>query len=514
VADLRKTPEEWTQFLGRELGTFLSCLLELQDLEDRYSRARIRVAVLNDPFGDVGRQGVTLAGIDLGRNTAVDGSLIARVVGAADPRKVALYRGPGANPQELVAEGGGPAGTVINLVERNNSGLTGTWDLAQRIVEDTTDRLRLLPIPDWHARVATVWSGASEKEARAREDFLLALRMVALRLRDARLIVRDALAQFATRLGGRGAEFLGTTSAALAVESALRDPSGAVGRRRTGFLPTLARAMAEDTRAGEQSVTERLLRASAGVFARSNDGQGRIGVHVPREYCPAARWVFRCVRGKDTGHGGREEFECTATIAGEDRQVTFAGVRIKQSFAGPEGIGPFTLERVATKTGDPQDAFLSPADAVVTSGERDQNTEGGILYWRVEKTVTAFDVSFFRSANRTLGELVAKAEGILPNAAFQATERTASGLDVKWRLGPQPVHAAEGALDLNFFVTENAAGIPDEFEITTEVVTQGRYQALVAEQLGAHLHSKPAGQASVPDGWVIAGTVLPFFERS
>lgn len=510
MADLRKTKEDWTRFLGRELGTWLACLNELQELEDRYTRARTRVVVLNDPFGNVGPRGVTLEGVDLGINTSPGGVLVSHVTGAADPRTVVLLRAPGA----VVAEGRGPAGGVVALAERNRSGLSGTWDLPPAVTEDRTDRLLLAPLPDWLVRAAAVWAGASEKEVRAREDMVLALRTVASRLRDARLVMRDALAAFATRVGGRGAEFLTAATSTLVIDAPTRDPSGAVLRRRFGFLPALARAMAEDTRAGPQAVAERRVEASAAIFALSNDGKGRVLAHVPRESCPAARWVFRCVRGKDTGHGGREEFECTATLQADERQVTFGGVRVKQSFAGPDGIGPFVLERVATKTGDPQDAVLAPADQVATAGERDQNTDGGLLAWRVEKEPSGWSVSFWRSANRTLGELVARAEGLAPGAPFQATERTASSLSITWRLGPQPMHGVEGTLDLNFFVTENAAGLPDEFELTTRVVREGLFQRVVAEQLGGELASRPAGQETVEDGWVRAGTLAALLERS
>lgn len=510
MADLRKTKEEWERVLGREMGTFLGLLRELQELEDKYSRQRTQVVVLNDPLGNVGPRGIVLAGVDLGRNTAVDGVLVVRIVGQADPRTVRMYRAVGAAAPALIAEGTGNAGTLVALTARNGSGLSGAWDLPAAVKEDLSDRLRIFPVPDWPARVAKVWDGTAEKDVRAQDEALAALRAVAARLADARAIIREAIATWATRLGGRGAEFLGATSPGLVLDSPTRDGSGAVVRRRTGFLPTLARAMQDDSVAGVQSIVARVVKADAAVFSPANDGKGRVAPHAPREFCPAARWVFRCVRGKDTGHGGREEFECTAKVVGEDREVTFSGVRVLQSFSGPEGIGPFTLERVATKTGDPQDQNLAPANQAVATGERDGNTEGGILYWRIEKGPVAWDVSFYRSANRTLGELVARAEGLAPLAPLQASERTASGLTVVWRLGPQPVDGATGALDLNFFVVENAAGVPDEFEVTTTVVDAGLYQRLLAEQVGGRLNSRPRGQESISDGWARAGTFVPF----
>jgi hypothetical protein len=263
--------------------------------------------------------------------------------------------------------------------------------------------------------------------------------------------------------------------------------------------------MAEDTLAGEQSVVGRVVKASAGVFAPTNDGRGRVLPHVPREHCPAARWVFVCVRGKDTGHGGREEFDATAKLVGSDRQITFGSVRVKQSFSGPEGLGPFVLERVATKQGDPLDEVLGPVDLVAYAGERDGNTDGGLLFWRTEKGPAGWDVSFFRSANRALGDLVARTEGVAPSSPFQATERTASGLSMTWRLGPRPTHGAEGQLDLNFFVVENAAGLPDSFEITTDVVSEGLPPSRTLEFFVTHNGKRHYTSVSVAivNGWVI-----------
>jgi len=80
MADLRKTKDEWQRFLGRELGTWLAVLLELEELEEKYTRSRVQTFVLNDPHGNVGPGGVALAGVDLGRNTSLEGIVFARVM--------------------------------------------------------------------------------------------------------------------------------------------------------------------------------------------------------------------------------------------------------------------------------------------------------------------------------------------------------------------------------------------------------------------------------------------------
>jgi hypothetical protein len=450
--------------------------------------------------------------VDLGVNTSLAGFLYVHVVGVQDPRTISLFRERGGGPATLVAQGIGDAGDRIDLLEQQNSGLSGSWLLAANATKDTSDFLRLFPVPDWSVRLKRVWDGSIDKDVRSQDEFFAALETVASRLRDARFVMAEALAAFATRLGSRGAEFLGATATSLVTDTPFRDGSGSVSRRRVGFLPTLSRSMKDESVAGPQSVAQRQVKASAAVFAPSNAGKGKVAAHQPREFCPAARWTFKTSRGQDTGHGGAEEFECTVKILGEDRQFSFAGVRIKQSFSGPEGIGPFVLDRLYTKDGDPNHESLLRDVLVSTSGERSGNTEAGLLHWQVRDRGTGFEISFYRSAGLGQGDLVARAEGVGIRAPFQATERNASGLTVNWASGVQPQDGATGTLNCNFFRVENQAGVPDEFVIETSVVSEGLIQKLLAEQIGGLLNAEPAGQETIPDDYVKAGSLVSLLE--
>ncbi len=282
--------------------------------------------------------------------------------------------------------------------------------------------------------------------------------------------------------------------------------------RLTTELVLLASEIDAESVARVQSVAQREVKAQAAVFAPGNRGKGKVAAHTPREFCPPARWTFKCSRGQDTGLGGFEEFECTVKVLGEDRQFTFDGVRIKQSFSGPDGIGPFVLERVYTKDGDPNHQNFLRAAQVTTSGERSGSTESGLLHWQVKDRGAGFEISFYRSASLAQGDLVARAEGVSIRTPFQATERNASGLTVNWASGIQPQDGATGTLDCNFFVVENAGGVPDQFVIETSVVSEGLIQKLLAEQVGGHLNSKPAGQETIPDDFLRAGNPVSLLE--
>lgn len=515
MADLKKEQEEWDRFLGREVvGMFLASIYELRAMEDRYARQRTPLLVLGDAHSNHLAGGINLKGVDLGVNTSRAGFLFVRIAGGADPRTISLYRAPGGLAPELVSQGQGDAGTPVALTERNDSGLTCTWELPAAVTEDLSDMLMLFPAPDWPVRLKRVWDGSVEKDVRSQDEFLAATRAVASRMRDAKLIMLEALTAFAIRLGNRGADFLRTTSTSLVTDSPQRDRSGSVSRRRVGFLTNLSRAMKVESVAGEQSVAERVVRAQAAVFAPGNRGAGKVSAHNPREFCPAARWTFKATRGHDTGHGGFEEFECSVKVLGEDRQFSFGGVRIKQSFSGPEGIGPFVLERVYTKGGDPNHENLLRDSQVTTSGERSGNTEAGLLYWLVRDRGVGFEISFYRSAGRAQGDLVARAEGVQIRAPFQATERNASGLTVNWASGVQPQDGATGTLNCNFFHVENQGGVPDEFVFETSIAGEGLIQRLVAEELGGHLNSQPAGQETIHDDHLTAGSLLSLAEFS
>ncbi|HBP16985.1 MAG TPA: hypothetical protein DEA08_04200, partial [Planctomycetes bacterium] len=199
MADLRKTQPEWDRFLGREVaGMFLACLFELQELEDRFSRQRTRVVALGDQHGNLAPGGVRLAGVDLGVNTSLAGFLYVHVVGVQDPRTISLFRARGGAAADLVALGVGDAGDRIDLLEQQNSGLSGSWPLAANSTEDTSDLLRLFPVPDWAVRLKRVWDGSIDKDVRSQDEFFAALETVASRLRDARFVVAEALAAFAT----------------------------------------------------------------------------------------------------------------------------------------------------------------------------------------------------------------------------------------------------------------------------------------------------------------------------
>ena len=485
MSDLQKPQEAWTRLLGHELGSgYLALLSELAELERRYSLERTQAVVL-DLQGVVGPKGIALRGVALGRNTAPDGSLWATL----DAQRVRLFRESG--QRGLVAEG------PDAFAEVAGSGLSGRWD---RVAGAPTVRdLRLLVVPDWLARVDSIWTGEEAKDRDARRLYADVIAFVAERLREARQGVADALRDWAQL---RGAEFLGAPVLEVFAERVVRDPSGAVTRPQAGFLVEVASAMRAESKAGPQSVSARQVTAEPARFAAGNRGRGTLLPFQPSEGCPAARWTFRCVRGAEQGLGGQEEFRGSATLESGETLVC-EGLRVGFPYVGPRGFGPLRLERSPSKTGDPTDALLGPLKGLQLGGESSQNTDSGVLHWRVSKgPAGTYAVDFSMSLAFGSGDLVARAEGISPSAPFRASERNVSGLWVVWALGPAPRDGAQGTLNLHFF---RADGTPDAFVVETRVRSAGAFQALLAHETGGALPSSAA--PTIPDGFARAGVL-------
>lgn len=491
MTDLKKPQAAWTRLVGHELAaSYLAVLGELRELERRYTQERTQILVLGDAVVS-GPKGIRLQGVELGRNTAPDGSLWLSIDAQ---RGVRLATAPGLQGQ--VAKG--PHGQLQPV---GGSRLSGSWDPppGSAVLQD----VRVVVVPDWVARVDGVWDGSEPQDREARRVFLDAIAFAAERIREARFTVLEALREWSQL---RGSEFLGAAVTDLAREQIVRDPSGSVSRSRQGFLADLASAMDAESNAGPQSVAPRTIVAAPAAFPAGNRGRARLRPFLPGPACPVARWSFRCTQGAEQGLGGLEEFACVAKLTGSEETLRFEGLRIGFPFTGPQDFGPLLLERDPSKKGDPQDQLLGPVPGLTLGGERSTNTDGGVLHWRLLKEPAGtWAIEFYMSLALGTGDLVARAEGIQPGAAFRASERNVSGLWLVWALGPQPRHKATGHLDLHFF---RADGTPDAFSVETSLGSEGRIQALLASEVGAALPSAPV--PTIPDDLARAGVLSSF----
>lgn len=305
----------------------------------------------------------------------------------------------------------------------------------------------------------------------------------------------------------RGRQFTGTSDPDLVSDVAVPDTSGNVSRSRTGWFYTVADAMEDETTGGEQDVVKRTVAASAGTFSADNDGSGTVASHTPAEKAIAGRWRFKIV--DDTLGSERFDFEFTADEG--DFTLTGSGPQVGMLWSGPNGFGPITVLRTLTKTNDGSNVNLAATSACTVTGETDQNTDNGVLYWIVVANGSNQDFEFYKSSTLHSSKLVAKAINIADAAAFTAVQQNASGIEVVWTAGSNPVATTTGQLNLNVFKLENDAGKPDEFYVDVTVSgTPGLIQTILAEEFDAQLNSDTSGSESIPDNYAKAGTFVPF----
>lgn len=510
MTDLAKTQDQWTRFAGTELGFFLGLLRLLKEGFDTFALERTQLV----PYDTTGNldDGMTLAGLDPDDDFDADGFMILRVIDNGGSNfTLEVYKATGGGGGNLVASGSGNTTTTATLAEANDSGVTGTWEVPAGAVADATDDIRIYSLLDWRLRLLTTWDGSTDKDVQSRDDAKALLDTIRDGFGTALANVRATVSLWATGDARRGPDFLGLRESALAADSARVDDDGNVTRRRTGFLPALRLAMIDETVGGTQSVLESISSAAAGVFASGNDGQGTLAAHTPFENHPPGLWTWQCAQGKNDGRGGTEEFSGSFKQDDSDATLTVSGLRVGQLFSGPLGFGPVSLLRAPAKTSDGTDLNFDPVASLAVSDEDGNNTDGGILYWRVdEPSAGSFDLSFFNSPNRLEGDLVAKATGVAAAAVFSATSQNGSGIQVDWTAGSAPVDLAEGTVDLNFFVSDNGSGVADQFTVSvTKAAAAGLIQTLIGEQLLSFLNSETSGSETIPDAFVKASAFVP-----
>ncbi len=521
--NLAKTQAQWTRLLGREVGaSFFAPMREAREQFDKFSRERTQIVPLTQLM-TVNVAALSLAGVDAGVNTAVDGSLWARFTANGGNWDVSFYKAAGAGGGDEVASITNVAdGATSALTEENASGISGSITLGAAVVAVADDYFKMLVVVDYPARLPKVFTQVDgiEQDPRGRQ----LLTALYARCRDRRQAeIDDIKATLQTYLCtkeskssplARGNAFNSSAETSLATDEEVTDgDSGNVSRKRNGLLPIMSINMQDEATGGEQDIPQRVVAAGAGAFDSGNALLATVASHTPSEKTPIGVWTFQCDDGADTGALGRETFSGGfAATDGSGETFSFSGVRIERDFTGPRGIGPFRIRRTYSKTGDGSNLNLAAVTTGILTGESDANTEEGtgLLYWKIVANGSNWDVEFYRDSLRT--KLVAKATNYATGAAFQATEQNSSGLTVTWTVGSAPVTTTTGTLACNPAFVENASrGLPDRFTITTSLSgTAGVWQTMLAEELNATLNSDTAGSASIPDAYVMQGTFPPF----
>lgn len=527
MANLAKSDATWELFWDRFLAIVGLGGWALA-IRDRLTGSAVKIVEEGDADSNTGGT-ITLAGVRPRLAATEENKLYVRVTGASNPYTVSLYKATGGGGGDLVAQGSGNAGTTITLAEQNSSGVSGTYPLADPATADTSDAHILTVYTDWreHFRLlfdSTDPEGEDQESLQAIRDGLSRMATQASSMvAEAVGIMRAVMVADPANANDRayGSKYMAEAFASLLSEVAQDDGSGAISRARSGALEALRQAMVDEATGSTQSVVRRLVAAAAGVAGTSNDGAGAIASHTPEAHCPVGVRTLACVAGLGTGDGGSEEFEVSFASSEDDRtRVYDRRLTVGQSYKGPDGFGGangITLTRTITKTGDNSHLHLSnPASGWSSSGESETNTAAGVLNWKIVADGSNWIVEFYRTANMASGDLVARSSAVAAAAAFVATQKNTSGIQISGSIGSAPVNGTTGTINLNFFRVQNAAGRPDSFTVAVTLTSEGLISRVLARLpilggYGYRLNGVASSSELIGDGRARANT-LPRYQ--
>jgi hypothetical protein len=522
MSDLNQPQSVWDDLLHEKfIYAMLAPLRELREISDKFGRTReqVRVTLSAASFFVESEGPVTLLGAHPGVNAQPDDSFFVRFTGNAGARVVSVYTNAGASG--LVAQAAAVAdGNLATLVEQNSSGLSGTWFVPATSANTVADELTVRAYPDWQAITRRVFPESGvfvDDDAHAARTLQELYQAVSNGIDDLKEAFKSGLSRVLLTDGDVNPQSIGNfftvTNLTTFLTERVVSTNGAVTRPRTGWLPTLSEAMADETNAGAQSVVRTVPTGAAGVFDGGNTGLGAVASHTPSESCPGIKVDFDCDQGADNDRLGVERFSAriTFTDPGDERTpLVVTGPTIKQPWKGPFGFGPITITRTLTKTGDGSDLRFTAASNAVVTNETNDNTDDGVLHWQIVANASNWDISFYKSSSLAVSELVAKATNIATSAVFSATQQNNSNLQVDWQLGGTP-SAVSGTLLLNPFRIDRGDDLPDSFSVTVSLAADpGLVQTLVSEEFNASLNSAALGAETADDGYAKAGTFSPY----
>lgn len=517
MSNLALTQSTWNRIAREFFATFLAPMRELREFLAKLTRERVQVWPINDCTSATPQiTALTFSGVNYGTNTTKDGLLFVRFVANAGNWDVSFYTAVGASGLVAKATNVAASGTGA-VAAQNSSGLTGSITLGATVVGETNDRHQVRVVVDYPARLPLVFTGVDgvTQDRTSRDAASGAYSSAAVSVRAAIAAIKNGAQAWATQVlpdvpVARLNAVCGAQERSLATETVITDTSGNITRLRGGLLPIFSDDMQDELTAGEQDILRRLTAAGAGVFDGGNTGLGTLAATTPQERCPAGTWTFQFTRGADTGDLGREVCGGTFSASDGSEGFSFDGLMVEKLWTGPRGLGPLTLKRTYTKTGDGSNLNLAAVALTLFDGVLNANSDNGILYWSVAANGGAWDYSFFRSSARTSTTLVAKATSVATGAAFSATAQNGSGLTVNWTSGLAPVDTTTGTVTCNPFLVLNASGFADKFTVTTSVTgTPGIIQRMMSEVFDFALNSDTSGNESLPDTW-LGPTFFPY----
>lgn len=348
----------WKRIFAR-LGFLLRLWKEFDDLYGRLTKTGYTIEEFNDPQNQLYKW--SLNGVEFDKNTDAAGRIYVRLDAINGTIEVFLYKNSART--ELVAEGSRNGNGVVMLAERNNSGLSGTVEVAYIIPNNTiylvvkADYKRVL---QWYAPMNEAEEGFSSLA----HDLL---ETMAGRVWTERMAIERALDGFLTDYF---ASVIGATETGTNLQEIDVDEAGNTIVDYEGLAGELKDAMEDDPERPVLNKEE--FDTSAIEYDADNIGQGVLSLSL-ENYCRVAELRVECI-GEAIGD---ERFSVSARLVDGSIETSETDVTIKRKWRSPQlGVEELQIIRTITDSGTRADKFSN----WIVNGESEINTDGGVLY--------------------------------------------------------------------------------------------------------------------------------------
>lgn len=411
--DLSWSQTQWTDFFQR-VGLVASVYHFLDRIRDELKRDEIIVEEYYDPNEHLTNW--VLTGVDLFTNvetTLGAGLLYVSIAANADNWDVNIWKD--STRVALVAKATDiAAGATGVLAEQNDSGISGTVDLAVGIAADTNIWLRpkcgllrqinTLPIDD------TFDSFLQVDMMDVLTDVVNGIGTSISKVES--FVKRQLIPWISNKMQSQEKTY----------QSPLESVSGGtVSFVNRGVLLDLIDAMNDETTAGAQIVETPNIGSISEAFDADNVGVGTVGTPTWLEYAENCLVTLECT----VETIGSEEFSVVAKMDKDGSRITAQNsLMVKKTYISTDvGIESMTLVRTIVDAGGENDHFEDWA----FSGETSVNTNGGVLYCTYTAATKLLEI--FSDTARAAGDLVASGtwDGI-DGSTCTLTEQNESGL--------------------------------------------------------------------------------------
>lgn len=459
--------------------------LQLQDLVNLFTTSKAYVRQ-DGGYTTAGARMLTefdLSGIKLGdngRNTDADGRLWVRITANGGNWDVALYKAKTAQAADKVAEFTNvAAGATGTFAAANSSGITGTAKLGSSVAAIAADTYSIQVFLGWAEYDRQVFAGTQQEDGEL------------LAVHSARNVaIGRAIAGLVSGLNrlNEGPEHLKQMARIWQVppdigflDKRVENNDDVISTLINGAFELMRINWNDNTTVQKVPVTT--LAAGARSYANPSGG---VVVATPGTVGPNLEpGLVQAVVVEDELPNQR--YRVTFTPSDGTGPIIGRGLlTVGKVWDDPDLPVQLTVVNTYAKTGDGSNLHLAAASSFSFVNPTRDNTDDGLLYWKVVSSGSNWIIEFYSDSNRT--KKVAQSPATAASGAFSATQQNRSGLTVSGTVGSAPVNGTTGTIDMQPVKKGNSTTAADQFYFSITRSAKGKIQEATREFHGWKLN--------------------------